>query len=83
MGAPLHGYIADALFPAERVIVELDSLEFHMGPISFETDRERDAEMLAHGHVTLRMTWERMHEQPEREARRLWGILADHAPKAA
>ena len=34
------GYIVDALFVAERVIVELDSREFHMDPIAFE-DRSR------------------------------------------
>jgi hypothetical protein len=83
MGAPLLGYIVDALFPAERVIVELDSYQFHSGKIPFDTDRERDAETLAHGFVTLRTTSERMEQQPEREARRLGKILADHAPKAA
>ncbi len=44
MGAPLCGYIVDALFVVERVIVELDSRQFHMDAIAFESDRERDAE---------------------------------------
>jgi Transcriptional regulator, AbiEi antitoxin/Protein of unknown function (DUF559) len=83
MGQPFHGYILDALFPAEKVIVELDGWEFHKGKIAFEDDRERDAEMLAHGHVTVRMTWERIHGRPRREANRLGAILAAHAPKAA
>jgi hypothetical protein len=83
MGAPLFGYIVDALFGGERVIVELDSWEFHKGKIAFETDRERDAVMLAHSFVTLRMTWERMKERPVAEAQRLGGILAAHAPRAA
>ncbi len=83
MGAPLHGYVVDALFVAERVIVELDSKEFHLDAIAFETDRERDAEMLMHGFVTVRATWERIHERPGREARRLGAILAAHAPRAA
>jgi hypothetical protein len=83
MGVPLHGYIVDALFVPERVIVELDSWDFHKGKIAFETDRERDAVMLAHGFVTVRMTSERMEERPVAEARRLGGILAAHAPKAA
>jgi len=64
MGQPLHGYIVDALFPAEKVIVELDGYDFHKGKIAFEDDRERDAEMLARGCVTVRMTWERIHERP-------------------
>jgi hypothetical protein len=83
MGAPLCGYIVDALFPRERVIVELDSKEFHMDAIAFETDRERDAEMLLHGFVTVRVTWERLEQRPQREADRLHAILAAHAPRAA
>jgi Transcriptional regulator, AbiEi antitoxin/Protein of unknown function (DUF559) len=84
MGQPFHGYILDALFPAEKVIVELDGWDFHKDKIAFEDDRERDAEMLAHGHVTVRMTWDRIHERPRREARRLRAILDQaHAPKAA
>jgi len=84
MGQPLHGYIVDALFPAEKVIVELDGWDFHKNKIAFEDDRERDAEMLAHGYVTVRMTWERIHERPHREARRLRTILDQaHAPRAA
>jgi len=75
MGQPFHGYILDALFPAEKVIVELDGWEFHKDKIAFEDDRDRDAEMLAHGYVTVRMTWERIHERPRREARRLRTIL--------
>lgn len=84
MGQPLHGYIVDALFPAERVIVELDSKGFHMGAIPFEGDRDRDADMLAHGFVTVRITWERTEERPQREARRLRRILDQaQAPRAA
>jgi predicted transcriptional regulator of viral defense system len=87
MGEPFHGYIADALFPVERVIVELDSREFHMGTIPFEGDRDRDADMLAYGFVTVRITWERIEERPVPEAVRLHKILANqravHAPNAA
>ena len=84
MGAPIGGYIVDALFVAERVIVELDSWEFHVDKIAFETDRERDAETLAHGFVTVRVTWERIEQRPQREAERLHVILAAaHAPRAA
>ncbi|HKO29238.1 MAG TPA: type IV toxin-antitoxin system AbiEi family antitoxin domain-containing protein [Solirubrobacteraceae bacterium] len=83
MGAPLFGYIVDALFVRERVIVELDSWPFHQGKPAFETDRERDAVTLSHGYVTLRVTEERLEERPRREAERLHVILAAHAPRAA
>jgi hypothetical protein len=87
MGVPMFGYVADAVFVEERVIVELDSRGFHMGSIAFESDRDRDADMLAHGYVTVRITWERIDERPQREAARLHKILARqravHAPSAA
>jgi predicted transcriptional regulator of viral defense system len=76
MGAPLAGYILDAVFPAEKVIVELDSWPFHKGKIAFETDRDRDAETLARGFVTVRVTEERLDERPGEEAARLHAILA-------
>jgi hypothetical protein len=76
MGARVCGYTVDALFPDAKLIVELDSVEFHNDAIAFETDRERDAETLAHGYATVRMTWERIHGTPVREANRLQTILA-------
>ncbi len=81
MGALVCGYVVDALFPAQKLIVELDSLEYHNNAIAFHTDRERDAETLAHGFVTVRITWERINATPRREADRLRGIL--YAPRAA
>ncbi len=86
MGQPFHGYILDALFPVERVIVELDSWHFHKGKIAFESDRERDAVTLANGFVTVRVTEERLDERPDAEAKRLHAILEMrriHAPRAA
>jgi Transcriptional regulator, AbiEi antitoxin len=83
MGALVRGYLVDALFRAERVIVELDSWEFHKDAIAFQTDRERDAEALAAGFVTVRITWERIHGVPRKEANRLRAILAAHAHRAA
>jgi very-short-patch-repair endonuclease len=58
------------------VIVELDGFEFHGTRHAFEKDRERDATTLAAGHITVRITWERLTNAPEREAPRLHAILA-------
>jgi hypothetical protein len=69
------GREADIWFPCERVIVELDSWEFHRDRDSFERDRDNDATALARNIVTVRMTWERMVDRPDREAKRLWTIL--------
>lgn len=67
------GYEVDALFEAEKLIVELDSWEFHRDRTSFVNDRNRDADTLAAGYATVRMTWER---PDDTEAKRLARILA-------
>jgi very-short-patch-repair endonuclease len=69
------GREVDAYFEAERLIVELDGWDFHSSRLSFEDDRARDANALASGIATLRITWERMTETPGREAARLHKIL--------
>ncbi|MFZ0040557.1 MAG: type IV toxin-antitoxin system AbiEi family antitoxin domain-containing protein [Solirubrobacteraceae bacterium] len=71
----IAGHLVDAVFPAERVIVELDGYDFHQGKRSFESDRERDADTLAAGFVTIRITWDRLTLRGSREATRLRAIL--------
>ncbi len=77
------GYEVDAYFPAQRLIIELDGWDFHNDRLTFETDRRRDADALLAGIATVRVTHERMHGQPEREAELLRGILAGRAPGGA
>lgn len=69
------GREADVWFPNERVIVELDGVEFHADRESFEGDRDNDATALALGIGTVRITDARMKAAPEREADRLEQIL--------
>jgi predicted transcriptional regulator of viral defense system len=69
------GYEVDAYFEAARLIVELDSWEFHQDRGAFERDRDRDADHLAAGLRTARITWGRLVKTPGREARRLQAIL--------
>jgi hypothetical protein len=77
------GYEVDAYFAAERLIVELDGYDFHSDRRTFESDRERDAHHLALGIATVRLTWERIHQHPGREAARLHAILAARRQRAA
>ena len=65
------------------MIVELDGWDFHNDRRSFEADRARDADTLEAGYVTVRITWERLHESPRREAARLKKILATRASAPA
>jgi hypothetical protein len=82
----IAGHKRDAWFPNERVIVELDGWDFHKDRHAFESDRERDANALLAGIITVRITNERMKHTPAREAARLDQILqsrrtADHTTK--
>jgi hypothetical protein len=77
------GFEVDAFFESERLIVELDSWDFHSHRTAFENDRERDATTLALGIATVRITWKRLQSEPEREAERLQAILTDRRRLAA
>ena len=76
------GHEVDALFPAHKLVVELDGWEFHSPREQFETDRDRDADLLAAEIATVRMTSERFKLTPAREAARLHAILARRTPGA-
>ena len=53
-------YEVDVLFPAQRVIVELDDIRTHRTTRAFQRDRERDTVLIAQGYRTLRFTGQRM-----------------------
>jgi hypothetical protein len=75
LNARVNGREVDVLFRRQRVIVELDGRGYHMDEEAFENDRERDAENLKHGHVTVRITQERFEGAADYEAVRLQEIL--------
>ena len=76
----LFGYEVDALFAAEKVIVEIDDWGTHNSHASFESDRERDATTAEHGYLTIRVTTTRLAAEPDREATRLLRILESRRP---
>jgi Protein of unknown function (DUF559) len=69
------GHEVDALWPAQRVIVELDSRAFHLNGAAFERDRRRDAILLAAGYRVMRVTHRQLREEPAAVARRLLSLL--------
>ncbi len=70
------GREVDAYFEAENLIVELDGYGYHSDREAFERDRENDAEALAAGRSTVRLTTERIRNSAEKEAARLEAILS-------
>jgi hypothetical protein len=69
------GQEVDAFFPGPGLIVELDSIEFHLTPEAFEADRDRDANALVAGHPTVRLTHERLRDRGPAEAERLHALI--------
>lgn len=61
----VEGYEVDALWPAERVIAEVDGYAFHSTRGSFEADHARDLALAAAGYVVLRFTYRQVVEHPE------------------
>jgi len=51
------GHEVDFLWPDHRVIVETDGWRYHRHRRAFESDRARDARLVAGGYVVLRFTW--------------------------
>lgn len=66
----------DAYWSAAGLAVELDTFEMHGTRASFESDRERDAELAAVGITTLRITESRLEVDPDGVVRQLAALLA-------
>jgi very-short-patch-repair endonuclease len=56
VGARIHGYEVDFLWPSERLIVETDGLAAHRTKEAMERERERDRRLLLAGFQTVRLT---------------------------
>jgi very-short-patch-repair endonuclease len=54
----------DFLWPAERVIVELDSYSFHGHRRAFEWDRRKDMILRDAGYVVIRITGRQLKQEP-------------------
>jgi very-short-patch-repair endonuclease len=55
----------DCVWPAERLIVELDGRAVHDTTDSFEQDRARDRRLEAAGWRVVRVTWRQLHDTPD------------------
>jgi very-short-patch-repair endonuclease len=52
----IEGFEVDIHFPGTRLIVELDSYEYHRTPAEFDADRRKDAALKRSGYEVLRVS---------------------------
>jgi very-short-patch-repair endonuclease len=62
------GFKVDALWRAERLVVEVDSGAAHGTPARMEADRNRDLALRTGGYRAVRYTWHQLTNQPARVA---------------
>jgi Transcriptional regulator, AbiEi antitoxin/Protein of unknown function (DUF559) len=72
----INGLEVDVAWPQARLVVEIDGWDAHRSRVAFVTDRERDAHHAACGWLVVRITSERLRDDPRREGERLRRILA-------
>ncbi|GMR02538.1 MAG: DUF559 domain-containing protein [Acidimicrobiia bacterium] len=66
----------DFAYPARLALIELDSEGFHMDPVSFQRDREKQNRAHALGWTVYRFTWRQLVDEPEavlKILRSIWG----------
>ncbi|HEU5142785.1 MAG TPA: DUF559 domain-containing protein [Solirubrobacterales bacterium] len=65
----------DAYWPQHRLVVEMDSWEFHRHRAAFESDRARDIAFRVAGYQVVRLTDRRLKEEPDAVAFELRQLL--------
>jgi very-short-patch-repair endonuclease len=70
------GKEVDVLWPAARLIVELDSWEFHRHRAAFQRDRARDTRLLVAGYRTIRITHDRLDTEAAQLAAEIRQLLS-------
>jgi very-short-patch-repair endonuclease len=69
------GHRVDAVWPEQRLVVEVDSRTHHLTVAAFEEDRRRDADLMLAGYRVLRITWLRLHYEPREVVATLRALL--------
>ena len=72
----------DAYWPPQRLVVEMDSWEFHSHRAAFEEDRARDAAMQAAGYRVIRLTHRQLDSEAPRIATQLRKLLGPDQPRS-
>ena len=58
------GEVVDLCWPEHKLVVEFDGFQFHRSRAAFESDRRRDAKLVAAGYRVIRVTWLQLQHEP-------------------
>ena len=72
---PGQVYVADFLWPRQRLIVETDGFAVHGTRAAFEADRRRDAALQVAGYRVVRFTLRQIRDEPAHVARTIGALL--------
>jgi very-short-patch-repair endonuclease len=75
VNVPLLDYVVDFLWPASRLIVEVDGRTTHGTRRAFQADRDRDGRLAVAGYRVLRFTWWDVTRRPAVVADRVRRLL--------
>jgi very-short-patch-repair endonuclease len=75
---PLLGYVADVLWPEDRLVVEVDGYKYHRHRGAFESDRRRDQVLVAGGYRVIHVTWIQLRDRPISVIASIAQALAQH-----
>jgi very-short-patch-repair endonuclease len=70
------GREVDALWPDQKLIVEVDGWQHHNRRAQFESDRARDRRLTAAGYRVIRVTWWQLVHEPVAVAASIAAALA-------
>jgi very-short-patch-repair endonuclease len=73
--ARVAGFEVDAVWPADKLVVEVDGWTYHGTRQAFERDRRRDGRLLVAGYRVLRITWRQLTREPARVTAMLGAVL--------
>jgi very-short-patch-repair endonuclease len=82
LNVDIEGFLVDAVWRDQRVVIELDGARYHDQPGVRASDRRRDAALTIAGWRVIRYGWEDVTVHEERTARELTALLATIPPCA-
>jgi very-short-patch-repair endonuclease len=82
LNVDIEGFLVDAVWRGQRVVIELDGARYHDQPGVRANDRRRDAALTIAGWRVIRYGWEDITVHAERTARELTALLATIRPCA-